>query len=426
MTEMQLGYGRDSLSLTFDEGRFLVLAGNSNEEKPLTDVEIGEALGSPIESPGIEDLFSAGDSVLIVVSDATRATASAQIINLLVRRLIQNGVSPADLAIIFATGIHRSVTSEEKSELLTPFIVQRIKTIDHNAYDPAHMVLLGTTRTGTPVEVNRALKDYSHVVITGGIGFHYFAGFTGGRKAICPGLASARTIESTHMLALDFETGGRRAGVGTGLLEGNAVHEECERVAAIINPSFSINSVVDGRDRAVSIFAGDWRMAHRTGCQTYLTSHSTKIDRKREVVIVSCGGSPYDINLIQAHKALDIAAHACTDGGNIVLLAECRDGLGRSDFLKWFAEKDSRSLEQRLREGYEVNGQTAWSLLTKAERYRIHLISRLPDAGVRQMRMNPARSLTQVLDELPRDVDGYIMPRGAAVLPRLDSISQRS
>ena len=179
---------------------------------PLTDVEIGEALSSPIESPPIEELFSAGDSVLIVVSDATRATASAQILNLLVRRLIQNGVSPADLAIIFATGIHRPVTPDEKIELLTPFIAQRVKTIDHAAYDSSQMVLLGTTDRGTPVEVNRALKDFSHVVITGAIGFHYFAGFTGGRKSICPGLASARTIEATHMLALDFETGGRRAG----------------------------------------------------------------------------------------------------------------------------------------------------------------------------------------------------------------------
>jgi nickel-dependent lactate racemase len=330
-------------------------------------------------------------------------------------------VSPADLAIIFATGIHRPVTPEEKSELLTPFIVQRIKTINHDAYDSAQMVSLGTTPAGTPVEVNRALKDFSHVVITGAIGFHYFAGFTGGRKSICPGLASARTIESTHMLALDFESGGRRLGVGTGLLEGNAVHEECERVAAIINPSFSNNSVVDERDRAVSIYAGDWRSAHRVGCQKYLASHSTKIDTKREIVIVSCGGAPYDINLIQAHKALDIAANACTDGGDIILVAECRDGLGRSDFLKWFAEKDSRGLEERLREAYEVNGQTAWSLLTKAERYRIHLISNLPDQVVRKMRMTPAYSLTEVLNTLPHQMEGYIMPRGAAVLPRLDS-----
>ena len=215
MTEIQLGYGRSSLSFTFDEHRYQLLAANSLDEKPLTDVEIGRAMSAPNQSPPLEDLFSAGDSVLIVVSDATRATASAQILNLLVRRLIQIGVSPADLAIIFATGIHRPVTPAEKIELLTPFIAQRVKTIDHAAYDPSATVSLGTTERGTPVEVNRALKDFSHVVITGGIGFHYFAGFTGGRKSICPGLASARTIEATHMLALDFETGGRRIGVGT-------------------------------------------------------------------------------------------------------------------------------------------------------------------------------------------------------------------
>lgn len=421
MTEIQLGYGRSSLSFTFDEHRYQKLAGNSLDEKPLTDVEIGRALNTPVQLPPLEDLFSAGDSVLIVVSDATRATASAQILNLLVRRLIQIGVSPADLAIIFATGIHRPVTPAEKIELLTPFIAQRVKTIDHAAYDSGAMVSLGTTDRGTPVEVNRALRDFSHVVITGAIGFHYFAGFTGGRKSICPGLASARTIEATHMLALDFETGGRRAGVGTGLLDGNAVHEECERVVAMIEPRFSINSVVDERGRAVRIHAGEWRAAHRAGCQEYLVNHSREIDKKREVVIVSCGGSPYDINLIQAHKSLDMAAHACTDGGTIVLLAECRDGLGHPTFLKWFEEKDSRALEARLRDAYEVNGQTAWSLLTKAERYRIHLVSELPDEEVRRMRMTPAHSLTDVLARIDDEAEGYIMQRGAALLPLLKS-----
>jgi lactate racemase len=421
MTEIQLGYGRDSVSLKFDETRFQALAGNSIDDKPLTDVEIGEALNAPVASPSLEDLFSTGDTVLIVVSDATRATASAQILNILVRRLIQIGVSPADVAIIFATGIHRQVTPDEKIELLTPFIAQRLRTIDHTAYDSSEMVLLGTTERGTPVEVNRALKDFSHVIITGAIGFHYFAGFTGGRKSICPGLASARTIESTHMLALDFETGGRRAGVGTGLLDGNAVHEECERIAAMIDPRFCVNCVVDDRGRVVRIHAGDWRIAHQTGCETYLANHSMKIDSRRDVVIASCGGLPYDINLIQAHKALDMAAHACTDGGVIVLLAECRDGLGQSTFLKWFAEKGSRALATRLRDAYEVSGQTAWSLLTKAERYEIHLVSELPDDEVRRMRMFPARSLPDVLESVGRDRTGYILPRGAAVLPRLES-----
>jgi nickel-dependent lactate racemase len=421
MTEIQLGYGRDSVSFSCDENRNQILAADSDVDRPLTDVEIGGALSAPIQSPAIEDLFSPGESVLIVVSDATRATASAQILNLLVRRLIQNGVSPTDLAIIFATGIHRPVTPDEKIELLTPFIAQRVRTIDHVAYDSSQMVLLGTTDRGTPVEVNRALKDFSHVITTGAIGFHYFAGFTGGRKSICPGLASARTIEATHMLALDFETGGRRAGVGTGLLEGNAVHEECERIAAMIAPSFSINSVVDERGRAVRIHAGEWRAAHREGCQQYLSDHSLAIEARREVVIVSCGGYPYDINLIQAHKSLDMAAHACTDGGAIVMLAECHDGLGRQDFLKWFEEKDSRALAARLRNSYEVNGQTAWSLLTKAERYRIYLVSELPDEDVRRLRMIPACSLNDALDQIGQEQETYVMPHGARFLPRLNT-----
>src|SRR6185503_7893596 len=167
-----------------------------------------------------------GDSVLIVCSDATRATGSAQIINLLVRRLIENGISPGDMAVIFATGIHRAVKPEEKIELLTSFIAQRLSTINHDAYDPAQLIEIGMMERGTPIEVNRALREFSKVIITGGVGFHYFAGFTGGRKSICPGLASARTIEATHMLALDFERGGRRQGVGTALLEGNAVSDE--------------------------------------------------------------------------------------------------------------------------------------------------------------------------------------------------------
>ncbi|MGH9931776.1 MAG: nickel-dependent lactate racemase [Pyrinomonadaceae bacterium] len=418
MTEIELGYGESFLRFTFNENRYQLLSGDSQNDKPLTDMEVGEALSSPIQSPPLEDLFCAGDSVLIVVSDASRATASAQILNLLVRRLIQIGVSSADLGIIFATGIHRAVTPAEKIELLTPFIAQRVKTIDHDAYDASQMVLLGTTGRGTPVAVNRALKDFSHVIITGAIGFHYFAGFTGGRKSVCPGLASARTIEATHMLALDFETGGRRAGVGTGLLDGNAVHEECERVAALVQPCFSINSVVDERGRAVRIYAGEWRAAHQAGCSEYLDSHAIEIGEKRDVVVVSCGGLPYDINLIQAHKALDMAAHACRDGGTIVLLAECRDGLGHPTFPKWFEERDSRALEARLLDAYEVNGQTAWSLLAKAERYRIHLVSGLPDEEVRHLRMIPAQSLADTLDLLGNKHQGYVMPHGARFFPR--------
>lgn len=419
MTEIELAYGDSSLKLTLDQRRSSVIAADTPSEKPLTDVEIGETFDVPIDSPALDEVVSADDSVLIVVSDATRATASAQIVNLVVRRLVQLGVSPANLAIIFATGIHRPVSHEEKLALLTPFIVQRVRTLNHDAYDPDSLISLGMTERGAPVEVNKALREFSKTIVIGGVGFHYFAGFTGGRKSICPGLASAATIEGTHMLALDFERGGRQAGVGTGLLVGNAVHEECERVAKLVAPSFVINAIVDESNRAVRVFCGDWRLSHRAACDEYLRSHSVGIVEKKDLVIVSCGGIPHDINLIQAHKALEMASHACKEGGSIILLAECRDGLGRPDFLKWFESHDSRELEQRLRIHYEVNGQTAWSLLTKAERFRVHLVSNLAPDDVKKMHMEPSESLVVALDKLDQWQECYVMPRGAALLPRV-------
>ncbi|MFZ0750675.1 MAG: nickel-dependent lactate racemase [Pyrinomonadaceae bacterium] len=416
MPAIQLGYGRNSISFDYDTARFEVLAPGARA-RPLTDGEIGDAIDNPIDSPPLVELIDAGDTVLIVASDATRATGSAQITNLLVRRLIQFGVLPSDIAVIFATGIHRPVRDDEKAELLTPFIAQRIRTIDHDAADQRNLVQIGLTDNGTRIEVNSALQEFSKVILTGAVGFHYFAGFTGGRKSICPGLASARTIEATHLLALDFDRGGRRTGVGSGLLKGNAVSEECDRVAAMINPAFLVNTIVDERGRPEQVFAGHWRTAHERACEAYAATHSQRIPEKRDVVIVSCGGAPYDINMIQAHKALEMAVHACVDGGTIVLLAECGDGLGRPDFLKWFEAEDSRALETRLREAYEVNGQTAWALLTKTERFRVHIITHLSEDEIRRMRMHPAPSIESVLAEIPATAKGYLMPRGAALLP---------
>lgn len=415
--QLALGYGHDTLSLNYDTARYRVLTAQAPEAAALTDVEIGARLDAPVESPPLEEIVATGDSVLIVVSDATRASASAQIVHLLVRRLIEAGVSPGDINIIFSTGLHRAVTPAEKRELLTPFVMQRIKTLDHDATDSSQLVAVGTTERGTLIELNRALLEHTHIILTGGIGFHYFVGFTGGRKSICPGLASVQTIEATHLLALDFERGGRRAGVGAGLLDGNPVHEECERAAAHVKPAFLINAVTDERGRAVQVYAGDWRAAHRRGCMEYAASHSVRIEARREVVISSCGGTPYDINLVQAHKSLEMASYACAEGGAIILAAECADGLGRADFLKWFEEKDSRALEARLCRSYEVNGQTAWSLLTKAERFRVVLISSLPERDVRLMRMTPARDLADALAQIDERAEGYIMPRGAALLP---------
>ncbi len=418
MTKIELGYGRGQLSFEYDETRFRVLAPAAAEAaRPLSDAELGALIDDPIDSQPLEEIISPGESVLVVVSDATRATASAQVVNLLARRLIQLGVAPSDLRLIFATGIHRPTTAQEKNELLSPFITQRLRTLDHDADDATQHVELGVTERGTPIELNRALVEHDHVILTGAVNFHYFAGFTGGRKSICPGLASARTIAATHMQAFDAASGTRRAGVGTGRLDGNAVHEECERAAAEIAPSFLLNTVVDERGRAVRLYAGDWRLAHRRACAEYVAAHTLEIEAKRPLVVVSCGGAPHDINIIQAHKALDMAAHACADGGDIILLAECPDGTGRVDFLQWFAAADARALAAQLLDTYAVNGQTAWTLLTKAERFNVQLVSQLPDEDVRRMRLKPARTLADALARVDAHAPGYIMPHGARYMP---------
>ncbi|HYP52467.1 MAG TPA: lactate racemase domain-containing protein, partial [Pyrinomonadaceae bacterium] len=181
MVRVELGYGHGSAPFEFEAGRFEVLDAPAGHEPALTDAEVGAAIDDPVDSQPLEEIISPGESVLVVVSDATRATGSAQVVNLLARRLVQLGVSPRDLRVIFATGIHRAATPEEKLGLLTPFVVQRVRTLDHDAHDPARHVSLGETERGTPVELDRALFDHSHVILTGGVSFHYFAGFTGGR-----------------------------------------------------------------------------------------------------------------------------------------------------------------------------------------------------------------------------------------------------
>ena len=417
---MNLKYGKSNISFDDNANQFEIL-GNKQENPALSDAEIGARFDNPIDSKPLEELINQGESVLIVVPDATRQTACASVVNLLVRRLIANGIAPFEINIIFATGIHRKVTTAEKKEILTPFIVQRIKTLDHKAkdlmqiagLDSKQFINFGETTNGIPIELNRVLNEYDHTIIVGGISFHYFAGFTGGRKLICPGLASAQTISATHKLAFDCETKSRREGVGTGILKGNAVHEAFVEVVKKINPTFSINTIVNERGAATDVFCGNWISSHETACKFYADENTIEIAEKRDLVIVSCGGAPFDLNMIQAHKALETASLTCTDGGTIIFLAECSDGLGRRDFLNWFEAETSEKLAENLCKSYQVNGQTAWSLLQKAEKFDIKIITSLPETETRKMRLQKVESLSETLSKIDATKKGYIIPFGA-------------
>jgi nickel-dependent lactate racemase len=415
MPQIDLKFGKTTLPFIYDAAHFDVL-GSVSEREALNDVRLGESLDRPIGTGPLEDIVLPGETVLIVVPDATRQTGAGQIVNLLVRRLIAAGTAPHHISIIFATGIHRRVTEEEKAEILTPFIAQRINTLHHDAANPIRNFRVGETSEGIPVELDWRLTEFDHVVLVGGVTFHYFAGFTGGRKLVCPGLASARTVMETHKLAFDCERRTRSEGVGTGLLDGNAVHEAFLEAAAFAKPSFCVSTIVNDAGAVVDLYCGDWRASHRAACDEYGRDHTIAITERRELVVASCGGFPHDINMIQAHKALEAASHACNEGGTIVLLAECADGLGRSDFIDWFDAAGTDALGERLSENYQVNGQTAWNLMRRAEKFNVRIVTDLPEETTRRMglaKVDPA-SLTSRMNA----GRGYILPYGAKFLIR--------
>jgi len=403
---IEFRYGQTSIPFRSDAGDWKIL-GSEDTATPLTDVQINSSL----DGARLDEIVSPGESVLIVVPDATRKTGAGQVVNLLIRRLIQNGTTPDKIRIIFATGIHRKVTQAEREEILTPFISQRIKLIDHDARDLAANIRVGVTSGGIPIELDRALIEHDRVIIVGGISFHYFAGFSGGRKLICPGLASGATIRETHKLAFDIDRSTRREGVGPAQLDGNAVHEAFVEATQFRPPDLAISTIVGTNGDVTDIFIGDWKDSHRVACDEFAKRSTVNIDARRDTVVASCGGSPYDLNLIQAHKALEAAVSACSPGGTIVLVAQCRDGLGRDNFLSWFDHRNSADLAIKLGERYQVNGQTAWNLMRRCEEFDVYLLSDLNVDDVKKMRMRPLEDLTRF-----ESGEGYLIPLASKLL----------
>jgi nickel-dependent lactate racemase len=421
MIEAELRYGTESLNARFERGS-IDMIGKRADRAYLSDSALGETLDSQVGSSALEEIAHPGETVLIVVPDATRQSGAGQVSNLLVRRLIASGTMPYDIGIIFATGIHRPVTEAEKAEIVTPFVAQRIKALDHRPRDLMQTSRLGETSGGIPVELNRALLDFDKTITVGAVAYHYFAGFTGGRKLVCPGLASSRTIAGSHKLAFDFERMGRADGVGMGMLEGNPVHKAFVEAAAFAPPSFSVNTIVDDAGHILDAVCGEWKESHESACRKYAADHEVRIPEKRPFVAVSAGGWPFDINLIQAHKALEAASRACEDGGTIVLFAECAEGTGRRDFLDWFDAGSSKRLAERLADSYQVNGQTAWSLLEKTERFDVKMVTSLPDEPVSRMGMTKI-GRDDAMKMIADQSSGYLLPFGAKFLPVVDSPS---
>ena len=367
------------------------------------------------------DRFRAGERVVIVTSDITRYTGSEQYLALLVDEVNRRGIPDRDITLLIALGIHRKQTETEHRRIVGP-LYDRITVVDHDCDNPDNLVFVGRTSNGIDVMVNRLAVEADRLILTGTIGFHYFAGFGGGRKALLPGISGRASCLASHFAVLHPEPGsGRNPQATTGILDGNPVHKALCEACAMVGPDLIFNTVLSPDKKIIAVFAGQWDEAHRAGCRFYAEHFSYHLQEKADLVVASCGGFPKDINLIQSHKAMEYAGRALKEGGVMVLLAQCRDGYGHQSFFTWFQHKELLEFEAALRARYEINGQTAYALLEKAKRFRIILVSDLPPEEVRAMSLTPAATLDEALvvaeQMLLPEYTAYVIPEAGTVLP---------
>jgi nickel-dependent lactate racemase len=413
-----LGYGARQIPFNFDPHQFQVLTPQHAETTGLTETQLNLALDAPIGTERLEEIVKPGQRVVIVAPDATRAAGVDRIAPLIVERLNRHGLRDEQISVLIGGGTHRPPTSAEIRSILGPTLPQRITVHSHDANDAATHVSMGVTSRGTPVALNRKLVEADHVIALGAISYHYIAGFSGGRKAILPGCGAESSIQASHLLSFNRDTLEKRDGIASGCLDGNPVHEDMTEAVGLLNPSFLVNTVLGLDGEVAAVYAGHWRRAHRQGCEDYGATHSVRAGRPCPLVIVSAGGAPRDINLIQSHKAMEHASAVLEEGGAMVVLAECAEGLGRDDFLRWFVPGGSRATAQMLVADYKIYGQTAWGLRRKTERFRLLLISSLEAGTVRRMGLEPHPTLESALSALSRQ-PGYIIPYGLTTLPIL-------
>lgn len=419
METVRLKYGQDILSCQLPRVQ-------SIEPKTLPPVSdpralVVQALREPLGSPPLSATISPGEKVVIVTSDITRYSGSEIYLPLLVDELNRLGVTDNDIEIVIALGIHRKQTTAEHKKILGE-LYGRIAVFDHDCDDPEQLVDLGTTSSGIPVQICRRVVEAERVIVTGTVGFHYFAGFGGGRKALVPGVAGRRTCVASHFAVFNPpEIGGKHPQAVTGVLDGNPVHRDLLQAARMVGADFSLNTVLSPDKDILRVFCGDLEQAHLAGCRLVDQLFRTPLAEPVDLALISCGGEPKDINFIQAQKALDYGSRAVKEGGTIIFLAACRDGFGHDTFFDWFRYQDLDEFEAALRQNYQINGQTAHAVLTKARRFRVLLVSGFSAEQTRAMGMEKAPDLAAALDlvlpQLPVDATIAVIPDGGMVLP---------
>lgn len=403
---------RDETVRIPDSSLLGILTPNPVEVELTGEAEVRRALSAPIGTPRLREIVHPGEKIAVISSDITRPMPTWKVMPALLEELYAAGVKKEDITLVFALGSHRHHTEEEKRHLAGDQAWNEISCIDGNTADCVHV---GTTSRGTPVDIVRSVVEADRRICLGNIEYHYFAGYSGGAKAIMPGVSTREAIQANHSRMVEKSA-------HAGKLDGNPVREDIEEAAAMVGVDFIVNVVLNAQKEIIRAVAGDVITAHRSGCAFLDTLYREKISQRADIVLVSQGGAPKDLNLYQTQKALDNAKHAVKPGGVIVLIGSCKEGLGEKTFEEWLTTAPTpHSLIERIQKDFRLGGHKAAAIAMVLELADIYLVSDMEDALVEQLFMKPFHSVQAAYDAAAKKCGAgasvLVMPYGGSTLP---------
>lgn len=318
---IKLLYGQDGLVIDLpDDLSVQIIEPQKVEALGNPELAIIDSLKNPTGSIPLSERVKRGDKIGIIFNDITRATPNALIINSILREI--SVVPNENVTLYNALGTHRSNSDEELKSILSPELVKKFSIVQNNAFDKSTQQKLGTTSNGNEIWLNKSLLENDLIILTGFIEPHFFAGYSGGGKAVMPGMAGIDTILSNH--------GAKNISDSNsiwGKLEENPIQQEVREVVSKLPNTFLLNVALNNEQNITKVFSGDINEAHNAGCEYVKQSAMVPVDEPFDIVVTSNSGYPLDQNLYQAVKGMSAAAQIVKDGGTIIMAAECRDGL---------------------------------------------------------------------------------------------------
>lgn len=425
--EFLLKYGQAEMTLHIAAENILQVIESNPVVFDKTETElVRDALANPIDSLPLSKLVRPGQKVGVVIPDITRVWQRTGVfLPLIVEELERGGIRDEDILFISALGTHRSQTAAEHRLLLGPQLADRFTVTDHDCHDRSNLVYCGQTSFGTPVWLNKQAMACDQLVLTGGIVYHFLAGWSGGKKYILPGIASYETVMANHALSLNPVRGqGPHPEVRSGNDDTNLIHLDMLEAAGLAKPSFIFN-VVTAEGRIAGAVAGHYQTAHDQGRRLVDAIDGVTIREKADLVIASAGGSPKDVNLYQSIKTLINAREATKPGGTMIILTESPEGLGGNaevqDMILGYDTVLER--EDALRADYSISKYVGYYFCESAAKFDLILVSSLEPELLQKANIKIVKTLDEALAivyaKRGRALKTHIMPHGANTLPRL-------